>query len=257
MNRKVFNVTAASGLLACMAVASLAFAADRDAQIVKEFNNSYVYKTYLKDDSVKIGAKNGVATLTGSVAEESHKSLAADLASGIPGVTDVDNQLEVKGESYAPASDAWISAKLKLALMFHGGVSYRKTTIDVKDGVVTLTGDADSAAQKELTGEYAKDIDGVKDVKNEIAVVPPAANETRTAGEKFDDASITAQIKLALLTHRSTSAIKTTVTTRKGVVTLTGSAKNDAEKALVTKLVNDINGVKSVTNNMSVEPQSK
>jgi len=62
---------------------------------------------------------------------------------------------------------------------------------------------------------------------------------------------------LAIITtrrsHRSTSAVNTTVTTTDGVVTLGGKAKNAAEKDLVTKLVTDINGVKSVVNNMSVE----
>jgi hypothetical protein len=36
------------------------------------------------------------------------------------------------------------------------------------------------------------------------------------------------------------------------VVTLSGIAKNDAEKSLVTKLVTDINGVTSVINNMTI-----
>jgi osmotically-inducible protein OsmY len=35
---------------------------------------------------------------------------------------------------------------------------------------------------------------------------------------------------------------------------LSGSAKNAAEKALVTKLVTDINGVSNVINNMTIEP---
>ena len=46
--------------------------------------------------------------------------------------------------------------------------------------------------------------------------------------------------------------MKTKVETTDGVVTLTGIAKNAAEKSLVTKLVNDINGVKSVDNNMTI-----
>jgi hyperosmotically inducible periplasmic protein len=46
--------------------------------------------------------------------------------------------------------------------------------------------------------------------------------------------------------------MKTKVSTTDGVVTLTGVAKNDAEKALVTKLVTDIDGVSAVTNNMTV-----
>jgi osmotically-inducible protein OsmY len=35
---------------------------------------------------------------------------------------------------------------------------------------------------------------------------------------------------------------------------LSGNAKNAAEKALVTKLVTDINGVNNVINNMTIEP---
>jgi osmotically-inducible protein OsmY len=55
-----------------------------------------------------------------------------------------------------------------------------------------------------------------------------------------------------LLSHRSTSALKTKVETTDGVVTLSGIAKNAAEKSLVTKLVTDIDGVTSVINNMSI-----
>ena len=54
------------------------------------------------------------------------------------------------------------------------------------------------------------------------------------------------------MSHRSTSALHTTVSTTDGVVTLSGIAKNDAEKSLVTKLATDINGVTSVINNMTI-----
>jgi osmotically-inducible protein OsmY len=79
-----------------------------------------------------------------------------------------------------------------------------------------------------------------------------AAKPDETVGEKIDDASITAQVKMSLLSHRSTSALKTKVETTDGVVTLTGVTKNAAEKALVTKLVTDVNGVSSVVNNMTI-----
>jgi len=65
-------------------------------------------------------------------------------------------------------------------------------------------------------------------------------------------ASITAQVKSSLLSHHSTSALRTTVTTTDGVVTISGEAKNEAEKTLVTKLATDINGVTSVVNNMTI-----
>jgi osmotically-inducible protein OsmY len=72
-------------------------------------------------------------------------------------------------------------------------------------------------------------------------------------GEKVDDASITAQVKMTLLSHRSTSALNTKVKTKDGVVTLGGKAKNAAEKELATKVVNDVKGVKSVNNQMTIE----
>ena len=75
----------------------------------------------------------------------------------------------------------------------------------------------------------------------------------QTTSDNIDDASITAQVKASLRSHRSTSALKTTVETTDGVVTLSGIAKNAAEKSLVTKLANDVNGVSSVVNNMTIE----
>jgi len=132
-----------------------------------------------------------------------------------------------------------------------------KTDVNVADGVVTLSGEASSLAQKDLTAEYASDVEGVKSVKNDMTITKAPAQPVQTVSEKIDDASITAQVKSSLLSHRSTSAVKTKVQTTDGVVTVTGIAKNAAEKSLVTKLVNDINGVASVINNMTIgAPQS-
>jgi osmotically-inducible protein OsmY len=125
--------------------------------------------------------------------------------------------------------------------------------VNVRDGIVSLSGEATSIAQKELTTEYAKDVEGVKEVKNDMTVANITAKPDETSGEKIDDASITAQVKMSLLSHRSTSALKTKVETTDGVVTLTGIAKNAAEKSLVTKLATDIHGVGSVVNNMTID----
>jgi len=227
-------------------------ASDTDSRIESSATKSYVFKTYLKNDSIKTVSKDGVVTLTGTVAEASHKSLAENTVESLPGVISVDNRLKIKGENPAEHSDSWISMKVKTALLFHRNVSATGTTVYVKDGIVTLQGEASSLAQKELTTEYAKDIDNVKEVKNEMTIAKNPAPPNETMGDKIDDASITAQVKSSLLSHHSTSALKTKVSTTDGVVTLSGIAKNDAEKSLVTKLVNDINGVTSVVNNMTI-----
>jgi osmotically-inducible protein OsmY len=227
-------------------------AADTDSRIESSAAKSYVFKTTLKDDSIKTESKDGVVTLTGTVAEASHKSLAEDTVASLPDVKSVDNQLVVSGEQPAEHSDAWITMKVKTALLFHRNVSATGTSVYTKDGVVTLQGVASSQAEKELTTEYARDIDNVIEVQNDMTIAATPAAPDATIGDKIDDASITAQVKSSLMSHRSTSALHTTVSTTDGVVTLSGIAKNDAEKSLVTKLATDINGVTSVINNMTI-----
>jgi len=228
-------------------------ASDTDKRIESSAAKSYVFKTYLKDDSVKTESKHGVVTLTGTVSEASHSSLAQDTVESLPGVKSVDNQLVVKGDQPAEHSDSWISTKIKTTLLFHRNVSATGTTVYVKDGIVTLQGEAGSLAQKDLTTEYVKDVDNVKEVKNDMTVANAQPAPDATIGDKIDDASITAEVKSSLLTRRSTSALRTKITTTDGVVTVSGIAKNSAEKTLVTRLVTDINGVSKVINNMTID----
>ena len=243
--------------LMVVAVALLALgvpvhASKMDDRIVSTARRSYVFKTYLRADDIKIQSRDGVVALTGTVSEESHKSLAQETLAGLPGVESVDNRLEIKGERPAESSDAWLRMKVKTILFLHRSLSDSKTEVNVNDGIVTLQGEATSQAQKELTTEYAKDVEGVKDVNNEMTVTK-TSEEKRTVGEKIDDASITAQVKMTLLYHRSTSALSTKVETNDGVVTMYGKASNAAEKDLATKLANDVNGVKGVKNRMTIE----
>lgn len=237
------------------------FASETDDRIESAAKQSYVFKTYLKDDDIKVESKDGVAVLSGTVTDELHKTLAQETVASLPGVTRVENKLVEKGDVPAVNSDAWLMAKVKSSLLFHRNVSGKATEVSVKDGIVTLRGEANSAAQKDLTTEFARDVDGVKEVINEMTVQAEAQKSGETTvgqkidslGELIDDASITALVKTALLWHRSTSALNTTVTTKDGVVTLGGKAKNTAEKDLATKLVSDVHGVKTVVNNMIVE----
>jgi len=250
--KTIYSIALMVAVAALLVIDVPAYASKADDRIESSAKKSYVFKTYLKDDDIKIQSKDGVVSLTGTVSGESHKSLAQETVASLPGVKSVDNRLEIKGERPAEKSDAWITTKVKTILLFHQNVS-GMTEVNTTDGIVTLKGDAASQAQKDLTTEYAKDIEGVKDVKNEMTISKTSKKAPRTAGDKIDDASITAQVKMTLLYHRSTSALNTSVTTKRGVVTLSGKAKNAAERDLAAKFAKDVNGVKSVKNQMTIE----
>jgi osmotically-inducible protein OsmY len=238
-------------LLAATLPVALFASSSTDRQIEDAAKASYNYRTVLSNE-VTIKANDGVVTLTGTVQDKDEKALAEDTVSNLPGVVSVDNQIAVKGD-YPEHSDEWIALKVRGELLVKANVSAASTTVDVKDGVVTLTGTVQNRAQKDLTEAYANDVSNVKAVKNELVIKAPAPGAS-TIGEDMDDASITSQVKFTLLSHRSTSAIATKVTTENGVVDITGVAASDAEKSLVTKLAQDTRGVKSVINNMTVKP---
>jgi len=243
---------AASIVALILAMSISAYASDLDNQIESSFKKSFVYKTYLKDEHIKIASKEGVVTLSGEVLDDAHKPMAGNTAEAITGVKSVDNQIVIQEKRLPENSDTWIRMKVQTALVFHSNVSASKTEVTVKNGVVTLKGEASSSAKKELTTEYAKNVEGVKSVINNMKLAKP-----ETMGDKMDDASITAQVKMTLLLHSSTSAIRTNVTTKDGVVIVSGKAQNAAEVDLVTKLVEDVDGVLGVVNTMSIDPTLK
>ena len=251
--KAMVRVALMAGVVALLVTSVPLHASEMDDRIESSARNSYIFATYLNGDDIKIQSMDGVVTLTGTVSKESHKSMAQETMASLPGVKSVDNRLEVKGAPPSANSDAWLSEKVKATLLFHRSVSASKTEVYVNEGIVTLRGEAASESQKELAAEYAKQVEGVREVKNEMTVSKTPELTMARVGGKIDDASITAQVKITLLFHRSTSALRTKVETNDGVVTMYGKASNAAEKDLVNKLVNDINGVKSVNNQMTIE----
>lgn len=249
LNLNLPAVTFISATLA-LAVSPPLLAAGQDQRIQAAAKGSYNFKTYLKDDNIKVTSANGVVTLSGTVSQEDHRALAQETVAGLPGVKSVDNQLTLAANQPADQTDDWITMKVKSTLAFHKNVSAADTKVSTQEGIVTLTGNTETAAKKELTGKYAMDVEGVKSVRNELVVAGAKAHES--VGEKVDDASITGQVKASLLFHKSTHSLSTKVSTRQGVVTLHGEAKNAAERDLVTRIAEDIKGVKVVHNKMTL-----
>ena len=279
MEKVIPGALAALALVFSLGIGPVYAASPQGSRIASELKDTHAYKTYLKDEDIRVEERNGVVTLKGTVSDDSKKSLAEETASALPGVKKVNNRLEVRKDQPSRNSDAWITAKVKTALAFHKGVSMTDTKVETKDGVVILHGNAESEAQKKLTTEYVKDLDGVKEVRNEMTFegpgmgrngpmdgttdnpvgsgYPAAGTGSLNAREgKIDDASITSSVKSALKMNRSDS-LPSEIRTKDGVVTLKGKAGSAEEKDRISRRVSDIRGVQSVRNEMSIaEPGS-
>ena len=69
-----------------------------------------------------------------------------------------------------PVSDDAIYDKVRISLASDIDVKGGGLTVDVKDGVVTLSGNLESQGQKDKAAKIAKKVKGVKKVVNNIEV---------------------------------------------------------------------------------------
>lgn len=70
------------------------------------------------------------------------------------------------------AGDAFITGKVKTVLIADPDVKALRIDVDTKNGVVTLTGTADSAAHSDKATTVARGVEGVKSVDNQLTVKP-------------------------------------------------------------------------------------
>ena len=151
-------------------------------------------------------------------------------------------------------TDAGITGLVKTKLAADTKVSAFEINVDTANGVVTLTGNVDSQEAKDEALKLAKETSGVHNVVDMIAVrtgsqSAEAPNPNLTLGEHIDDAGITMRVKSRLLEDPVVKGLKIDVDTRNGVVFLTGTVTNDAEKKQAIELAKTTEGVKDVQAN--------
>jgi osmotically-inducible protein OsmY len=160
--------------------------------------------------------------------------------------------------------DAWLDGKVETALLVNRHLNNFEIDTDVKGRTVMLTGTVNSEIDKELAGEIAKGIEGVDKVKNNLTIEKPDKmkhkthddhDSDRTFSSWYNDATTTAAIKSKLLWNGETSGLSVNVDTMYGKVTLKGEVNNSAEKDLVEQIAENTDGVRSVDNKLTVNPE--
>ena len=80
--------------------------------------------------------------------------------------------------------------------------------------------------------------------------VLPAAAQSRSVGDKVDDAAITAKVKTKLSAERPGNAVKLDVDTKAGVVHLQGTVPTAEDKSKAEQIARSVDGVKEVQNDL-------
>ena len=154
----------------------------------------------------------------------------------------------------AGTSDGWITAKVKLALLADQRVSGFATDVDTRSGVVTLSGKVNEDANKAAAEEVARKIEGVRNVNNQIQVVPDA---NRSQVNAADD-KIEADIEQAMDANQNLKGLGLRADSNAGVVTLDGTVDTQAQLLNAAQTIRKIAGVKAVvTTPVSVRNERK
>lgn len=129
---------------------------------------------------INVEVHSQTAILSGFVDSTTAKSLAEQVALGVDGITAVENKLVVDPKKAqrndasenmgATISDAAITAKVKSKLLANTEVSGLKVNVDTKNKIVTLNGQVESDAKRDLVYYITRNTEGVRGINNKLAV---------------------------------------------------------------------------------------
>jgi hyperosmotically inducible protein len=187
-------------LCGLVAVASAGGRAPTDKERATSIEVQLRNDAQLVDDVIKVEVSGHMVRLSGEVDGAGERQRAEEVVRRTEPNATVDNRLttggdgktaaksdadEIKdegkqvahkvgkaaGEVGDMANDAWITSKIKTALMGTDGVHASGINVDTADGVVTLNGNVRSDAEREKAVSVARDSRGVVKVIDNLSVV--------------------------------------------------------------------------------------
>lgn len=125
----------------------------------------------VKGREVSVDTQKGVVHLRGKVDSDEAKSAAADVAKNVEGVQSVKNDLQVVAPTARKAVDANDKEIAKaVGARLTQDMQLKKVDVRADGGIVTLTGEVPSITASAKASEMARNVPGVKSVKNELTV---------------------------------------------------------------------------------------
>jgi osmotically-inducible protein OsmY len=242
MNVKGFAVNVA--LVVLLSMTAMASNGRYDQQIQQTVSQKIHDAKQLQNVSSSV--EDGIVTLTGTVGLYQDKLDAAKKARKIANVGGVRNDIVVAGET---VPDGQLQKKLAKQLAYdrvgYNDNAFNYLALGVKDGVVTITGETVSDVAKDSTLAIVARMPGVKDVVNEVSVLPVSTFDDsirlRTARAIYRD---------SVLGRYANDPIRIVVDN--GHVTLYGTVDSAMDKNIAGIRASGVFGAFSVENKLVV-----
>lgn len=214
-----------------------------DEELEKAIRAELVQDIRVMDpDELSITVINGNVTLRGTVESFYQKQLAGKDVGNVVGVGWVDNLLTVKAPWRADSS---LRDDLQFDMDTDPYLNGEDIRIQVRQGVVTLTGQVNTFYQKLHAGEVASRVLGVREVVNVLTVRQPV---------KFSDAALKERIWKRLVANAITgpAAEKITLNVEHGKAVLSGHLDSWAQYQEAARVTLLTQGVRGLDNRLTV-----
>lgn len=234
-------------LLVLLSMTAMASTGRYDQQIQQAANHKIHNEKHLQ--SVSTSVEDGIVILTGTVSLYQDKLDAAKKVKKLSNVGGVRNDITVAGE---PVPDAQLAKKLTKKLAYdrvgYYDNAFNFVSVDVKDGVVTLTGDALYDVPKDMALDIVARTPGVKDVVNDVKVLPVSIFDDsirlRTARAIYRD---------SVLGRYATDPVDPIrIVVENGHITLYGTVQSAMDKKIAGIRASSVPGSFSVENKLVV-----
>lgn len=222
------------------ALPSVAAGRPSDASIDARVKEAVRDDPRVGDSAIEVTTRDGIVTLGGTVHDLAAKRFADREAKKLAGVRGVIDEVSVRPDERL---DSDIAADVVARLWDRPDMSLRGLDVDVKDGIVTLSGSVGGFSEKQEAELLASEVRGVREVRNELALEYPSS--------RSDDA-IRQDIVSAIGRDAYLVGLPIEVSVREGRVTLNGSVGNAYQRERAAEAAWVAN-VRDVKNDLAVE----
>jgi osmotically-inducible protein OsmY len=212
-----------------------------DAKIKQDVLNTLKWSSEIREEDIGVVVHNAAVTLTGHVPTYWQKRAAKAAAKRVADVKAVVDNIEVLLDSQVRITDEGLAQRLANVLKWNVSAQGENVQAEVKNGIVTLTGEVDWQHQRANIEQNAAHVSGVANVISLITIKP-----------RLSASDVKKQIREALEHHADVEASKVSVEAVDGKVTLSGTVDSLAEMDRIENAVWAVPGVSELINNLYV-----